>query len=120
MKVQPDFQRFARLVAALVVAILVLWPVLQNGNFIGLPLISLVCYWGLFAALFDIGAARKRRLGPTLAVGIVLAIVAPFVASLAQRRLDDTLSYGWVGLSVIFMIAAIVAAVYRRRESDGV
>jgi len=118
MKLRLIRQRLARFAAALVVAILLSWPVLQEGNFVGLSLLSLVCYWGLFAALFDIGAARERRLRPTLAAAIALAVAAPFVASLAQRS-DATSSHEWVGLSVIFMIAAVIAAVYRRRENDG-
>lgn len=81
-------------------------------------MLSFIGHWGMFGALFGIGAAKSRRLVPTLIVGMGLAVIAPFVTSLAHANSDDAASYGWMGLGVIFIAAAIVAAVCRWRELE--
>jgi uncharacterized membrane protein YeaQ/YmgE (transglycosylase-associated protein family) len=81
-----------------------------------MSLLSFVCYWGLFAALFEIGAAKAQGLLLTTIIGVALAVAAPFVSSLTQASSDNASQYGWVGLSVLFVAAAVVAAVYRWRE----
>jgi len=107
---------FWRVIAALIVALFVSWPVANASNFNGMSWLSFVCYWGLFAALFEIGAAEVRRLLLTAAVGVSLGVVAPFVSSLTEASSGDAAGYGWVGLSAIFITAAVIAAVYRWRE----
>jgi len=108
--------RFWRFMAALTVAMFVTWALARDVGFTGMSLLSFVCYWGLFASLFEIGAAKARRLALTLIIGVVLAVIAPFVSSITQASSGNAAPYGWVGLSAIFISAAIVAAVYRRRE----
>jgi hypothetical protein len=107
---------FWRFMAALTVALFVSWPLARDVGFTGMSLLSFVCYWGLFASLFEIGAAKARRLALTLIIGVVLAVIAPFVSSITQASSGNAAPYGWVGLSAIFISAAIVAAVYRWRE----
>lgn len=108
--------RFWRVMAALTAALFVSWPLARAVGFTGMSLLSFVCYWGLFAALFEIGAAKSRGLVLTLIVGVALAVIAPFVSSLTQASSGNAAPYGWVGLSAIFIAAAIIAAVYRWRE----
>lgn len=110
--------RLWRVIAALTVALFVSWPLTRAMGFNGMSLLSFVCYWGLFATLFEIGAAKARRLLLTAITAVALAVVAPFLSSLAQASSSNAAPYGWVGLSAIFIAAAVVAAVYRWREAE--
>lgn len=115
--VMPATQhRFWRGLAALLVAVFVVWRVARAEGSIGLTSLSLICYWGLFWTLFEIGAASARRLWKTLSAGIVLAVIAPFVSSLAMETSPAASPYGWLGLSGVFFVLALVAAAYRWRE----
>lgn len=109
-------QFVARLFAALLVATAVSWSIVRDGEFFWLSLFALICYWILFSLLFSIGAASERRLNQMLGFAVVISIVAPFVASLAQPRSESLVSFAWFGLSAIFIVASFTAALYRRRE----
>jgi len=73
-------------------------------------------YWTLFALLFSIGATTGANLALSLVATIVMAFFAPFGASIALSKGGAEPSFGWIGLTALFVMAAAVAAVYRSRE----
>lgn len=109
-------QLLARVGLAVPIALAITWPVFLGADSIVTAMLVAVAYWTLFALLFSIGATSGAKLTLSLVATIVMAFLAPFGASIALSKGGTESSFGWVGLTALFIVAAAVTGVYRSRE----
>ena len=109
-------QQLAVLLVCCVVSIGMTWPILYGGRSTPLSLLAMGATMLSLVLLAKVGSSAKGWLWKTSALALALGIIAPLISALALAKDSESFPTWWIGLSALFGVATVAAAIARHRE----